>query len=110
MPPQLPPPNLQKCGMCVGGKRIEQAEPFRHQFFLTIAVLGCGGEILETFSFFLGERGTDKRISELHGTDVGGGVGREEEAKIAHERSLKCNQNISLTSFLYLEKLRSSNA
>lgn len=85
MPPQLPHPNLQNSGMCVGGKRAEQAEPFQHQFFLTKAVLGCRGEILETFSFYFGERGTDKRISELHGTDVGGGVGREEEAKTAHE-------------------------
>lgn len=35
IPPQLPHLNLQQRGVRVGGKRIEQAEPYRHQLFLT---------------------------------------------------------------------------
>lgn len=38
IPPQLPLLNLQQRGVRgvrVGGKRIEQAEPYRHQQFLT---------------------------------------------------------------------------
>lgn len=85
MPRQLPHPNLQQCACLWEARGLSRLSPLGTDS-LSCKEYQCwavGGEFLKFAHSLLGRQGVTREFQSC--MDVGGGMGREEEVKTAHE-------------------------